>query len=126
MTYKDLFSFVDDLVFTHTNQHLTDLQLAIIEGTLLNKKYSQIAEEFDCTEGHIANTASQLWKIMTKALGETVTKSNVRSIIDRYQFSEISNFGNFNFVQKHTMNVFNAINCVDFDFTMGKILKKRI
>ena len=105
MTYKDLFSFVDDLVFTHTNQHLTDLQLAIIEGTLLNKKYSQIAEEFDCTEGHIANTASQLWKIMTKAFGETVTKSNIRSIMDRYQFSEISNFGNFNFVQKGNINV---------------------
>ncbi|HBW57465.1 MAG TPA: ATPase, partial [Oscillatoriales bacterium UBA8482] len=98
-------SFVDDLVFTHTNQHLTDLQLAIIEGTLLNKKYSQIAKEFDCTEGHIANTASQLWKIMTKAFGETVTKSNIRSIMDRYQFSEISNFGNFNFVQKGNINV---------------------
>ncbi|OIP73431.1 MAG: hypothetical protein AUK43_00060 [Oscillatoriales cyanobacterium CG2_30_40_61] len=105
MTYNDLFSFVDDLVFTHTNQHLTDLQLAIIEGTLLNKKYSQIAKEFDCTEGHIANTASQLWKIMTKAFGETVTKSNIRSIMDRYQFSEISNFGNFNFVQKGNINV---------------------
>ncbi|MBD0344202.1 MAG: NACHT domain-containing protein [Coleofasciculus sp. Co-bin14] len=45
--------------------------------------YSEIAANCGYDEGYIKNVASQLWRILSKAFDEKVTKSNVQSVVKR-------------------------------------------
>ena len=95
MDVKEVLRFADDLVFAKTGEHLEDLQEAILGGVWEGQKYSQIAEASHCSEGHVRNVASKLWKRLSNVLGEEVTPSNLRSALERRQlFIVSSNFGN--------------------------------
>ncbi|MEG4587003.1 NB-ARC domain-containing protein [Microcoleus sp. MOSTC5] len=95
MDVKEVLRFADDLVFAKTGEHLEDLQKAILLGVWEGQKYSQIAETSYCSEGHIRNIASKLWKRLSNVLGEEVTQSNLRSALERRQVFIVSqNFGN--------------------------------
>ena len=95
MDVKELLKLADNLVFTKTGEHLDDLQEAILVGVWEGQKYSQIAEASYCSEGHIRNIASKLWKRLSNVLGEEVTQSNLRSTLERQQVFIVSqNFGN--------------------------------
>ncbi len=95
MDVKEVLKFVNNLVFAKTGEHLEDLQEAILAGVWEGQKYSQIAQASYCSEGHVRNVASKLWKILSNVLGEEVTQSNLRSTLGRRQlFIVSSNFGN--------------------------------
>lgn len=85
MDVKEVLRFADDLVFAKTGEHLEDLQEAILGGVWEGQKYSQIAEASHCSEGHVRNVASKLWKRLSNVLGEEVTPSNLRSALERRQ-----------------------------------------
>lgn len=115
MDVNEVLKLVDRLIFSKTDKHLDDLQEAILRSSLQNQKYSKIAEEFNCTEGHVKDIASELWKILSEILGENISKSNFRSTIQRCRFSNISsvssNFAtdfarinNINLCQKNLQN----------------------
>ena len=76
-------ALTDAIFFAHTGNHLSDLQSTIVRGVWQGKKYPEIADEYACTEGHTKDTASQLWKLLSEALQVRVTKSNLRTVIDR-------------------------------------------
>jgi hypothetical protein len=94
MNTQEVIKLADDLVFAHTGKHLDNLQEAILKGVWQCQKYSNIAEDFHCSEGHIKDVSSQLWTLLSKVLGEEINKSNFRATIDRLNFSNISHFGN--------------------------------
>lgn len=73
----------DDLIFTQTGKHLSDLQATIIRQIYQGQKYFEIAQVYSCTEGHVKDVASVLWKVLSKALGEKVNKSNLKSVLAR-------------------------------------------
>ncbi|WP_293133757.1 NB-ARC domain-containing protein [Microcoleus sp. bin38.metabat.b11b12b14.051] len=99
MDVKELLKLADDMVFAKTGEHLDDLQEAILAGVWEGQKYSQIAEASYCSEGHIRNIASKLWKRLSNILGEEVTQSNLRSALERQQvFIVSSNSGNDFFI----------------------------
>ena len=79
-------NLLDELVFAKTDQHLDYLQKTILQGTLEGYKYSDIAKESHLSEGHIRDTASELWKILSEVLGEDITKSNIRAVLKKSQF----------------------------------------
>ncbi len=104
MNLTEMLHLADKIVFEKTGQHLDDLQDAVLRGTLQHQTYKQIAKDFDCSESRVRNTASQLWQSLSKDLGEKVSKSNVRSAMQRLQNSGVLNFaqdvvmsGSFNF-----------------------------
>ncbi|XZN97661.1 MAG: NB-ARC domain-containing protein [Microcoleus sp.] len=106
MDIKEVLRLADDLVLAKTGKHLDNLQHAVLLATWQGKRYSQIAKEYHCTEHHVANVASKLWQLIKKKLGEKVSKTTLRSAMERYEFSKVSNFGDFNFVQnKGNINV---------------------
>ena len=72
---------------------MDDLEQEILWEAFQGHKYAKIAQERDLTEGHVRDTASQLWKILSEALGENIKKSNVRSTIERFYYSNIYHFG---------------------------------
>lgn len=92
MNLKEVLHFADQIVFEKTGQHLDDLQEAVLKGTLQRETYKQIAKDFDCSESRARNAGSQLWQILSKELGEDVSKSNFISAIKRFQNSNFFNF----------------------------------
>lgn len=105
MDVKKVLKLADDMVFAKTGEHLDDLQEAILAGVWEGQKYSQIAEASYCSEGHVRNIASKLWKRLSNVLGEEVTQSNLRSALERQQlFIVSSNFGN-DFIHIGNVNV---------------------
>ena len=106
MDVQELLRFADGLVFAKTGKRLDDMQQAVVRGTWQGKRYSEISKEVHCTERHVRNIASKLWQTLSEILDEDVMKSNLRSTMERYEFSKVSNFGDFNFVQnKGNINV---------------------
>jgi NB-ARC domain len=77
----------------------------ILRGTLQGQKYSKIADESHCSEGHIKDIASELWKLFSKILGEEVTKSNFRVRLEKVKFSNLWNFNNKDCVHIGNVNV---------------------
>ncbi|NEQ28071.1 MAG: ATP-binding protein [Microcoleus sp. SIO2G3] len=96
-----MLKFADEIVFAKTGQHLDDLQEAVLRGTLQRDKYKEIAKNFDCSESRVREVGAELWRILSEELGEDVSKSNLRSAMERLQNSNVLNFaqnvsGSFN------------------------------
>lgn len=106
MDIAQVIAIADGLVYSHTGKHLDDLQESIMRGVYQGKKYVTIADEFGCTEGHVRDIASELWKLLSNVLGEDISKFNFRSAMERQLFSVVSSniFGDF--VQNGHVNVY--------------------
>jgi Cdc6-like AAA superfamily ATPase len=78
--------FLDELVLAKTGQNLDYFQKIILEGTFDGQKYADIAKEFHVSESHIRDKASELWKILGEILGENISKSNIRAVLEKSQF----------------------------------------
>ena len=95
MDIAEVLKLADELLFTHTGEHLDHLQEIILKGTLKNQKYAKIASENHLSEGHVRDTASELWQALSDVLGEDVNKLNARNILEKiiiYNSSSIENF----------------------------------
>ena len=97
---EEILRFTDELIFANTGKYLDGLQQSIVLAAWQGEKYAKIAEKFDCTEGHVKDVASELWKLLSKALGKNVNKSNFKAILERLRISIVSSnsvqIGNFN------------------------------
>ena len=84
MDTQAVFAWVDTLVFAQTREHLSDLQKTILQQVWQGHKYLEIADYYGCSEGHVKDVASEVWKLLSKQLGEKITKSNCRTALARY------------------------------------------
>ncbi|MEG4530442.1 NB-ARC domain-containing protein [Microcoleus sp. D2_18a_D3] len=105
MDVQEVLKLADDLVFINTGKHLDNLQEVILRGTLQGQKYSKIADESHCSEGHIKDIASALWKLLSEVLGEEVNKANFRVRLEQVKFSHLWNFNNKDCVHIGNVNV---------------------
>src|SRR4028118_710879 len=105
MDVQEVLKLADDLVFVNTRKHLDNLQEMILRGTLQGQKYSKIADESHCSEGHIKDIASALWKLLSEVLGEEVNKSNFRVRLEQVKLSNLWNFNNKDCVHMGNVNV---------------------
>jgi SpoVK/Ycf46/Vps4 family AAA+-type ATPase len=84
MNVTEVLQLVDQLVFKYTGKHLNDLQRNTVSGLWQGQTYGQIASEFGYdSENHIGNISRELYEILSKELGEKVTKSNFCVSIER-------------------------------------------
>lgn len=90
MDIAQVIAIADGLVYSHTGKYLDDLQKSIVRGVCQGKKYQAIAKDFGCTEGHVRDIASELWKLLSDLLGEDISKFNFRSAMERKLFSVVS------------------------------------
>ncbi|BBD63136.1 hypothetical protein NIES2109_59860 (plasmid) [Nostoc sp. HK-01] len=74
---------VDNLIFSQTQKHLNEIEQLVIEQTILNRTYEQIAASSNYSTRQLKNVASNLWKILSVALGEKVNKKNLKNIIQQ-------------------------------------------
>lgn len=87
MDIAEVLKIADNLMFNSTSKYLDSLQRSIVEGVWKDKTYKDIADYTDRTEGHIRDSAANLWQDISEAVGENVRKSNFKSVVERNQFS---------------------------------------
>ncbi|MFM5892408.1 MAG: ATP-binding protein, partial [Dolichospermum sp.] len=87
MNVNEVLQFVDQLLIEKTGKHLDDIQKAVVEGTWERQTYDDIAKKCHITEGYVGDVGSELWKLLSEALGENIKKSNFRSTFERLQIT---------------------------------------
>lgn len=91
MRIETAIDYADGLLYERTGRHLSDLQSRIIQQSWQGRTYSQVAMAAGYSEGHIKDVASHLWKVLSEALGERITKGNLRSSLGRAAPSRLLN-----------------------------------
>lgn len=84
---------VEKLIFAKTGKSLNNIQKSVLNEFWQEprKTYEEIAQELEYSASYIQQTvAPQLWRILSKILGEKVTKSNFRSIVETQLLHQIS------------------------------------
>jgi NB-ARC domain len=106
MDIAEVLKIADDLMFDSTSKYLDNLQRSIVEGVYEGKTYKDIADSTDRTEGHIRDSAANLWKDISEAVGESVRRSNFKSVIERNNFShckDVIRINTINFCSDRTV-----------------------
>jgi hypothetical protein len=65
------------------SEDINDVQEIVFRQCWQGKTYPEIAESFGYDVDYIKNVGSKLWKLLSKQLGEKVSKSNFRSVLRR-------------------------------------------
>lgn len=68
---------VDRILQTMIGKPINDLQVRILNAAATRTPYAKIAISLNCTEGHIRDTAYELWTILTQYFGQSISKTNV-------------------------------------------------
>jgi LuxR family glucitol operon transcriptional activator len=104
--FQAVLGLVDTAIFARTGKHLSNIEVIVLQGSWQGQSYPQIAAQRGYTLEYLKNDIGpQLWKRLSQALGEKVTKANLRSIVEQriYQQQRDSN------VQNATRNSSNSI-----------------
>jgi hypothetical protein len=100
MDIHEVLQFVEEVVYAKTGQHLNNLQRGIIEGTLKQQKYVDIAETYGCSAGHAKDVGYELLQMLSDVFDEPVDKQNLKSVLERRGNLNISDctIGNSNII----------------------------
>ena len=64
--------------------YLTDIQKMVLKGAIDNQTYEEIAEQAGYSDKYLKrDVGPKLWKLLSEALGERVSKKNFRSALER-------------------------------------------
>ncbi|MFP4298170.1 MAG: ATP-binding protein [Spirulinaceae cyanobacterium] len=107
MNITEFLQFADELIFAKTGKHLSNLQKTVLQGVWRNMNYEAIAKTVHRDEQYLRNVGSDLWKILTEALGEKINKANAISVIER-EIVIKSNQDTTNFVGIGNLNLFSS------------------
>jgi hypothetical protein len=78
---------IDRLLDRSQAQKLNDIQSTIVLQTWEGNTYRSIADRLSYDLDYIKQIAARLWKSLSGLLGETICKSNIRSVLERCQES---------------------------------------
>jgi tetratricopeptide (TPR) repeat protein len=92
MGAEEALELVDTLVFNKTGERLDKSQRIVLREFWEDKKktYQNIAESLNYTEAHLKAVGSRLWKLLSKVLGEKVSKTNFRAALEGYRRTHTS------------------------------------
>ncbi|TAE58677.1 MAG: ATP-binding protein [Nostocales cyanobacterium] len=121
MTITEILQFVDNLIFTETDQHLDDLQKRIIEELFKGKTYKQIADIYEYDEGYIGDESRRLFKFLSENLGENINKSNFAWTIERVINSKISQFSKILNFENNNINLCRQNNQKNYDKSANRL-----
>lgn len=81
---EEALQVADEAVYAKTARHLTDVEMVILRGTWQNQTYEQMAVSTKYTANYLQRTAGpKLWRLLYEALGEEVSKTNLRTTLER-------------------------------------------
>jgi len=84
MDFEDAFRVANTAVLAKTKRNLKDLEATILSGAWEGKSYYEIADAYGYSAQYLTqDVGSQLWKLLSEALGEKVSKTNFKSALER-------------------------------------------
>jgi WD40 repeat protein len=86
MDAEEALRIADDLVFDKERKRFNDLQRIIFQGAWQGKSYKEIHKDCPnrCGFEHLQrNVAPELWTLLSKVLGEKVTKNTLQAVLER-------------------------------------------
>ena len=82
ISFDVVLGLIDTAIFTTTGKHLSNIEVAVLQGSWQGQKYPQIAEQNGYSLEYLKNDIGpQLWKRISIALGEKVSKVNIRAVL---------------------------------------------
>lgn len=88
MTDIEALNLVEELLRSlNIGQPLSDIQSVVFLGTWEGCSYRKIADEFGYELDYIKQVGSRLWRSLSQAAGEEVSKRNIQAVLRRYQQS---------------------------------------
>jgi formylglycine-generating enzyme required for sulfatase activity len=82
-TSNNLVDIADNLVFSHGEKHLDEIEQLIIHSTISNQNYEQMAASSNYSKRQLKDVASNLWKVLSEALAKKVNKTNLKNVIQQ-------------------------------------------
>lgn len=77
-------SVANKAVLARAGRHLSDVEMAILRGAWQSQTYGEIAEAAGYSVSYLTrDVGPKLWKLLSQALGETVSKTNFRAALER-------------------------------------------
>lgn len=74
----------DAALFEATSRHLNTIEVVILEGALQGKRYEEMATESGYSPEYLKNNVGpKLWKLLSEALGEHISKKNLVAVLAR-------------------------------------------
>lgn len=91
MNWEEGLEILDAVVFNKNNRHLKDVEIIILQGSWQGLSYDEIATNEGYTAKYLRQDVGfKLWKLLSEALGEEVSKTNFRAAIKRYNLRNIN------------------------------------
>ncbi len=86
MNLEEAVKTVKAAVFAHTQRPLSDAEEAVLQGAWEGRTYDKMAESSDYAVNYLKNDIGpNFWKLLSGVVGERVTKSNLRAVLERNQ-----------------------------------------
>ncbi|MCY7336696.1 MAG: hypothetical protein LH613_10865, partial [Chamaesiphon sp.] len=83
MTGHQAIRSLDRLLDRAQHRKLNDLESTIVLQTWSGSTYRSIATRTTYDLDYIKQIAARLWKLLSKLLGESISKINIRSVLER-------------------------------------------
>jgi WD40 repeat protein len=84
MELEQALAIVNQAVFTQTGKYLSDIEQIIFSGSWHHQTYEAIAEAQGYSAKYLRDDSGRkLWKLLSQALDEPISKTNFRGAIDR-------------------------------------------
>lgn len=78
-------------MFHALKRHLSDVETEILKGSWQGQTYDQIAEASGYSDSYLRrDVGNKLWRALSQALDETVSKNNFREALRRYADAQMS------------------------------------
>src|SRR6476646_4938785 len=87
MTVEEALAIVERIL---PQGRFNKIQEAIFRQSWDGKSYTDIARVSGYDAGYIKDIGSNLWQVLSKALGEKVTKHNFRGVLQRFIQRELA------------------------------------
>ncbi|MBW4515807.1 MAG: hypothetical protein KME11_11330 [Timaviella obliquedivisa GSE-PSE-MK23-08B] len=66
-------------------QYFNDLQEQIFRHCWNGETYAAMSESMGYDEGYIKDLGAKMWQLLSEALGQKVSKSNIHTVVERYR-----------------------------------------
>lgn len=84
MEFEAALFAADRAVVAVTGKHLSDVETAVLRGAWHGQTYEAIADALGYSPSYLTRSVGpQLWKLLSQALGEPVSKTNFRAALER-------------------------------------------
>jgi hypothetical protein len=86
LLWIDARTIADEIVFRWMGQHLSDIEIKVLQASWEGKTYDGMATFYGYSTEYLnKDVGNKLWKKLSNAIGEPVTKKNFKEALRRYQ-----------------------------------------